>query len=140
MYNQFIKSTCKGVIMLYVKNGHVLEIGQKIRVYRNLHTGTFSIQDLKTRIVIAHGDGFILHDVDFKVYKKGQERVRNTLQKRVHAYVIGTYSDEECNLTSEYSPIFYDPYKTDYFVDLKSLNPIHKSDLCLCLNNRCYIK
>ena len=126
--------------MLYVKNGHVLEIGQKVRVYRNLHTGLFSIQDLKTKIVIAHGDGFILKDVIFKVYKKGQERVRNTLQKRVHAYVVGTYTDEGSKLTTDYSPVFYNPYETDYFVDLNSLNPIHKSSLCLCLNNRCYIK
>ena len=126
--------------MLYVKEGHLLETGQKIRVYRNLHKRTFSIQDIRTKKVIAHGDGFILKDVVFKVYKSGQERVRNTFQKRVHAYVVGTYVNDSGSLTSEYREIFYDPYKTDFFVDVLSYNPVHNSDVCLCLSNKCYIK
>jgi len=126
--------------MLKIKNGQALEFGQKVRVYRNLHKGMFSIQDYKTKKVIGYGDGLLLKDVNFKINKKGQERVRKTFQKNVHAFVIGTFVGEERNLTPGYTHIGYNPYITDQFIDLTTTKPIFQSKLCLCLYNKCYVK
>ena len=127
-------------MMLQLREGKDLKIGQKIRVYRNLHKGLFSIQDYKTKKVIAHGDGILIKNVNFTVYKKGQEKVRRTRQKAVHAYVVGEFLGEETNLRDDLTQVFYNPYETDDFVELETMKPIQQSSICLCLNNRCYVK
>lgn len=77
--------------MFYLRNRKALTIGQKVRVYRNLYKGMFSIQDYKTKRVIAYGNHILLSDVHFQISRKGQEKVRRTCQKTVHAYVVGFF-------------------------------------------------
>lgn len=103
----------------------------KVRVYFNLHKRTFSIQDYKSRIVLAHRDFIYLTDVEFKVYESGRQRVLRENKKNVHAFVIGELSPWDGLKTTlpEYSRmtrIWYNPYKHEQFVDVAS-KPVHKA-------------
>lgn len=49
--------------------------------------------------------------------EKGRERVRTNKVKNVHAYVEGEYQGIECTVGDLYSQAYYDPYKTDQFID-----------------------
>ncbi len=85
-----------------------------------------------------------MQDVIFKVSKKGQDRVRKEKRKNVHATVAGLswISTQERSLNvleEEYEEIFYDPYRTDTFVDSEN-TPIYRADKVLCQNNKIYIK
>ena len=68
-----------------------LFLGKKVMVYYNLHKHTFSIT-YKSK-VIMHADYVKLDDVEFRVRKGGNERVKREKQKNVHAFVIGTLMD-----------------------------------------------
>ncbi|MED3709537.1 hypothetical protein P4502_09895 [Peribacillus frigoritolerans] len=126
--------------MLQLREGRVLEIGQRVRVYRNLHKDKFSIQDAKTKKVIAYGDGILLSNVQFKVEMAGREKVRKTKQKRVHAFIIGDFLGYNYELEKEFSPIYYNPYETDQFVCLETKQTINSSRYCICTKNKCYVK
>ncbi len=112
----------------------------KYYLYRNLHTGTFSIK-YKGK-VIKHPSQCLMHNVIFKVSVKGQARVRKELRKNVHATVVGTHFTEDIQSgidLTKYQEIYYNPYKTDTFIDSAG-QPIYKADQALCLNNKIYIK
>ena len=95
-------------------------IGKKVMVYYNLHKNTFSITyDNK---VILHADYVKLGDVEFRVRKGGNERVRQQKSKNVHAFVIGRlldYCEYPCDdipyPTSD-NVVTYNPYKHNSFV------------------------
>lgn len=65
----------------------------KVKVYKNLHNGMYSIQamhgDNKGRVV-GYATRLLLDDVTFKVSESGRQRVINEKRKNVHAYVCGT--------------------------------------------------
>lgn len=127
-------------MLLQLREGRVLEIGQRVRVYRNLHKDKFSIQDAKSKKVVAYGDGILLSNVQFKVEIAGREQVRKTKQKRIHAFVIGDFLGDSYDLEYGFSPIYYNPYKTDQFVCLETKQAINSSSYCMCIKNNCYIK
>lgn len=96
-----------------------LFLGKKVMVYYNLHKHTFSIT-YKSK-VIMHADYVKLDDVEFRVRKGGNERVKREKQKNVHAFVIGTlvdYCEYPCddipnpksNITVTYYPNDYDSF------------------------------
>ncbi|GAA4391745.1 hypothetical protein [Hymenobacter koreensis] len=85
-------------------------LGKKVRVYRNLHTGNFSIQH-KGR-VIAHLPSITLTAVTFTVQPAGRAKVLATKQKQVHAYVNGTVAPDAPAPTARAS---YNPYKAGTF-------------------------
>ncbi|WP_318503052.1 hypothetical protein [Bacillus sp. T3] len=53
--------------MIYVLCGKELKNGQAVRVYRNIRKNVFSIQDKKTRRIIAYADSLLLTDVEMKI-------------------------------------------------------------------------
>lgn len=97
----------------------------RVEVYRNLHTGTWSVRDLEpgspTRgRVIDHPGSVILDHPEFVVQPAGRERVRREGQKNVHAFVRGELVDEVPEFSVEIGEqVTYNPYKNDSFV-LKS--------------------
>lgn len=97
----------------------MLEHGKRVKVYRNLRTGGFSIVDPKTGRVIGRENSFYLINCDLKVGLKGQERARNKGQRNVHAYVWGDYYGKLTQPVSEFSvkPLQYNPFKDDWFND-----------------------
>ena len=101
--------------------------GEKLRVYRNLHTLNYSCQgkDLgdKGWRVKAHRNRLLLHDATFKVSEAGRERVLREKKKNVHAFIVGEYRgnpmaaiDDLCAFTS-IKPISYNPYAGGFFFD-----------------------
>ena len=65
----------------------------KVQVYRNLHNGLISIQDLSTGLVLGHADAIDLQGATFIVREAGRQRVIVEKRKNVHAFVRGRVID-----------------------------------------------
>lgn len=84
--------------------------GQKVKVYRNLHNGMFSVQDANG-IVVAHVPELHLKDAEMRVLEGGRQRVLTEKKKNVHAFVIGTVvHPHEAPDPGAALPISYNPY------------------------------
>lgn len=124
--------------MFISREGREAEIGQRVRVYRNLHNDMFSIQSPKTNLVIGYSKSIELSDARYVVRKKGQEKVRKEKRKNVHAYVEGTllsFEPKESDLKAGY----YNPYKTDTFVT-ENGEPLYGSEISVCENGKIFYK
>jgi len=90
---------------------------QKVRVYWNLHSKIWSVQDVKSGRVCDHVQHISLTDAKFVVRKGGQKRVREEGKKNVHAFAEGWVSQEQDEDHTHYwYDITYNPYKNDYFM------------------------
>lgn len=112
----------------------------KVFIYRNLHTGKWSIKALEgpsKGLVIAHARAIVLSDVTPKVSQAGRQRVLNERKKYVHASLVGNIVSafdldvrhEQGNeiakavstgvhSTVGSSMVSYNPYKYDYFFNV----------------------
>ena len=61
----------------------------RVQVYRNLHNGLISIQDLSTGLVLGHADAIDLEEANFIVREAGRQQVIREQRKNVHAFVRG---------------------------------------------------
>lgn len=122
-------------------NNKKLQINKRIRVYRNIRKMLFSVLDNKTRRLIDHRNTIVLSDVEFKVSKAGQARVRKEGQKHVHAYVVGNYISDDVDIESieAYKLVYYNPYSTDTFILVEGNIPIFKAKKCYLINGKCYV-
>jgi hypothetical protein len=118
------------IIITEEQNNMLLDslIGQRVKVYYNLHKHTFSVQ--KNGLVVLHADYIKLEDVEFKVRPGGREKVRQEKSKNVHAFVNGTLIDF-CQYPCDDIPeepvgdiITYNPYKYDTFVYRETEEPV----------------
>jgi hypothetical protein len=90
----------------------------KVYVYRNLRSGLWSIR--VNGIVVCHTDYIVLKGVEFKVGKAGRQKVLDTRQKNVHAFVTGHVTRAELpawTWTAPQREARYNPYKYASFVD-----------------------
>lgn len=101
-------------------------IGTKVKVYFNLHKKLFSVQDFKTRKVIAHVATCQLVNVQFKVSESGRQRVLNERRKNVHAFVIGEFVQVQPE-DIERRKVIYNPYLYNSFVDSETKQPVHSA-------------
>lgn len=110
--------------------GRTIEKGQVVEVYRNLHTGGFSIRCAKTKLVLAHSENVILKNVKFVVSQAGREKVIQTKHKFVHAFLRGEYVGFNWIIKplEKKVPIYYNPYKTETFIKATSTEPIYETD------------
>ena len=123
--------------MLQLYKDRSLEVGKKVRVYFNLHTHLFSIVSMEGQYkgkVVAHGNGIAITDAKFKVNKTGQLRVRKIRRKSVHAYVDGIFSGVAEETLSKKA--YYNPYKTDYFIDWESKENVFEADTVVLKDKR----
>jgi len=120
-------------------------IGERVKVYYNLHKQTFSIQ--KNGIVVGHADFVKLSDVEFRVREGGKEKVRFEKRKNVHAFVIGVLEDfclfpcEDIPEPSSNEIVTYNPYKHDTFVLKNNEEPVYNASGVEMVNlkNKIYI-
>lgn len=125
-----------------VQGGEEL-IGERVKVYRNLHLATFSVMvDSK---VVMHADYIRLRDCEFVIQKGGQERTRAKMRKRVHAYVSGTlvsFRDSEEAAPKARFPhtIVYNPFVNDTFVDKDTGREVSTAAEVELLGTRAYAK
>lgn len=98
---------------------------RRVYVYRNLHTGTWSVR--QGGRVIAHPVTIWLSDCKFLVGEKGREKVLREKRKNVHAGVSGyileerkpaVYAQRFC-LSELPTKVKYNPYEAGYFRDDK---------------------
>jgi hypothetical protein len=109
----------------------------KVYVHRNLHKGGYSILDAKTHRVIDYQMEVYLENVEFRIRKYGQNRVRSSKQKNVHAFAVGTLVAKF--KIKELLKITYNPYVHDFFVEVESGKEVHKSLRCVLNKDGCFI-
>lgn len=107
----------------------------KVKVYYNLHKHTFSIQTKTPKgwRVTDYADSLNLTDVEFRVSEAGRRRVLKEGRKNVHAFVIGTLTDEELDTTIDVS---YNPYKAGYFFRKDNNEPVKKARKVTLINRQ----
>jgi len=97
--------------------GRDIKPGQRVKVYRNLHRGGYSVVALdgpSKGLVVGHAEHITLGDVEFVVSEAGRQRVIREKKKNVHAYAVGTLLSFfcDCSIRDEYD---LDPSIADYF-------------------------
>ncbi|UAL49819.1 hypothetical protein K7887_22125 (plasmid) [Sutcliffiella horikoshii] len=106
--------------------GREVNTGDVVHVYRNLNTGNFSIRCSKTQKVLAHARTVQLKDCTCTVSKSGRDKTLLERRKRVHAWIKGTFISADQDKKEEFNRvIYYDPYKTEQFVDLMVNKPVY---------------
>ena len=116
----------------------------KYRVYRNLNNGKLSIKCCNTGLVVGYCDYVGMKNCKFIVGKLGQQRVVETGQKNVHAFIEGlitrysgfvsrenrgyphTYQEVCIECLPEFAS--YNPYKHPYFFRISDELSIDKAD------------
>jgi hypothetical protein len=103
-----------------------IDLEKPIKVYRNLHKDCYSIK--QGTLVVAHAERLCLRDVYFKVNEKNRQKVLQTKQKNVHAFIEGIYETSGMGKTSDKNDlpveIYYNPYKTNTFINKQSNKPL----------------
>ena len=112
-----------------------IDTTKPVAVYRNVTRNCFSVQQkvngsLK---VLAHVPCLYLTDVEYKVSEKGRQRVLKNKQKNVHAklhgYISSVRSLEDAIVwgNKEFRRVWYNPFLTDQFKDIKSQTTMTRS-------------
>lgn len=101
----------------------------RVEVYRNLHTGTWSVRDTRTGRVIAHPDRVAVTDAVFVVRPAGRAKVLAEGRKNVHAFVRGTLAEAPDVLPDGAVEAYYNPYRFGSFVDRATGQPLVESPL-----------
>ena len=111
---------------------HVVEHidpSKPVFVYRNLHKGCLSVQ--QDGIVRCHVLNIVLEDVEFRVSKAGQKRVRDEKKKNVHAKVKGMVVKKPSEILElGWHEAYYNPYQTDEFIDLETGKYLKSAKFC----------
>lgn len=101
--------------------GRTIELRKRVKVYKNLHNGKFSI--MQNGLVVAHVDSVLLDVAQFNVNKAGRLRVIKEQKKNVHAFVTGFIkSINETMPNWDKRAVTYNPYKYERFVFVDTLN------------------
>lgn len=106
--------------------GRSVFIGQKVRVYRNLHKKgvVYSVADAKTGLVLGYAEDVLLRAPAFKVSEYGRQRVLETGRKNVHAFVYGWFEGTVQARVAMQDKVAYNPRKYSCFVRLPEEEPI----------------
>ncbi len=120
------------------------------KVYRNLHNGKLSIKNSASGLVVGHCDAVIMFHCDFRVSKKGVDRIRRIRQKSVVATVNGDiyhmtgftpYKGRDVPLYTGYNynrdwhtvdswdKVTFEPYQYDTFVYRDTEKPIYSAKI-----------
>jgi hypothetical protein len=108
--------------------------GQRVKVYRNLQNGLFSVQ-FRGRVV-AHLATVQLVGVEFKVTESARQRVLTSRQRNVHAYAIGTFTTAAPPAATE--AISYDPYHAGHFYQVQNKRPLHSAPAVVLHQGKAY--
>lgn len=98
--------------------------GQVVEVYRNVHKDLWSIR--WSGLVVGHARALTLADCTLRVSEAGRQRVLATGRKNVHAWVVGTITDDYA--AGEWRDLRYNPRLWSTFVDGIGA-PVHRAAL-----------
>lgn len=126
--------------MEIVKNRR-LAPGQRVQVYYNLHQGGYSIKDKATGLVVAYADTVLITNCRFRVQQAGRQKTIKEKRKRVHAYVEGDFHSADIERErSQLNKVYYNPYTTEQFTDLKDGLPVLERALVFLADKVCYTR
>lgn len=101
---------------------------KKVFVYKNLHKDCWSIK--QGGLVKVHTTHLDLYQCDFRVNRKGREKVLREKRKNVHAGIRGYITPPEPSYKTwddigwwEMSPVTYNPYKNKSFIEQRNGEP-----------------
>jgi hypothetical protein len=110
----------------YAKLYSMLDPKRSISVYKNLHTGLWSLR--QGGRVVCHSDYIVMSDVKFRVQPSGRAKVLREKKKNVHAFIVGHIVEKPWTIRStEWFEVTYNPYKFSTFVDFCTRLPVYKS-------------
>ena len=117
-----------GITGVHLRYGKSLSEGERVEVYYNLHKGGFSIKSIDKDNpdrgkVIGYADFVQIKNAKFVVSKQ-IHKVREENRKRVCAVVRGEFINALPTKQAGLTPIYFNPYKTDYFIDQTNQKPI----------------
>jgi hypothetical protein len=98
----------------------------KVKVYFNLRSRLWSILALegpKKNLVIDHQSTVTLSDCTFRVSEAGRQRVLKRQQRAVHAWIVGTLS-ENTSPAADAVDFTYNPYRAATFTRRSNDAPI----------------
>ena len=115
-------------------------VGQKVRVYRNLHKDCFSVMLLSTRRVVMHAECVVLKDVQFVVSQRSRARAIREKRRNVHAFVQGTFvlDDVTCKLAVSYNP--FDGKPVGAFYQKENGLAVYTSPFSICKDCRVFVQ
>ena len=128
--------------MIEMVKNRTLTKFQEVEVYYHYRKKMFSIRDKKTTLVLAHVHNVTLENCIFKVSESGRNRVRQTKQKNVHAWITGNFisaNTEFINL-KEMNIAYYEPKTTDSFVDVNTHKKVQEASSVYCSGNRVHYR
>ena len=112
-------------------------------IYRNLHSGTWSLVDRRVGKVAAHPDEAGMADVSLVVQPAGNRKVRETKKKLVHAFVRGRFVDVEAysrfskdDVRRQGVEITYNPYKHTSFVEADTEREVKEADYVFLFSDK----
>lgn len=108
-------------------------LGGRVQVYYNLHKQCLSVVPLQgdPKGRVHHAEQVLLKDVTFSVQPKGREKVLREQRKNVHAFVRGqlvSFNQAPQHSVSSWTPITYNPYQYDSFVNKLTEEPVYAAD------------
>ena len=104
-------------------------VGNQVQVYRNLHTGTYSIR--YRGLVVGHYDIVAIVQPTFRVQPGGRARVLREKRKNVHAFVVGKLVPFwDYPTAEEATRISYNPYKNETFIRVDTGEPVKDALMC----------
>lgn len=112
----------------------------KYYLYRNLHTGGFSIK--YKGLVVERDDYFLLRDIEFRVNENGRQRVQTEKRKNVHAFLVATgYKTFKSapRTVDGLLQVTYNLYKNSTFVVASTGEPIYEAKYAVTTNGKVYV-
>lgn len=116
-----------------------MNIGQRVKVYRNLNNGMIGVRCAATNKVIGYCNTIILSECATKV----QVGTRNTIvkklnetgkrEKNVHAFIIGTIVSVDIPIRMNGIDgicVSYNPYKADHFYNVDTAEKFVSASHC----------
>jgi hypothetical protein len=111
----------------------------RVEVYRNLHTGTWSVRALEgwdQGRVIMHPDTVRVDNASFVVQPAGNAKVRAEHKKNVHAFVRGEFVWSSSGGGGAEYPEYmrrasYNPYENTTFVDKETGEPVDEAGMVI---------
>jgi hypothetical protein len=100
----------KPIANSYCEQLTLLDPEKPCRVYRNLHTGLWSV---KQGVIRFHTSEIVLTNAKFVVSEAGRQRVLREQRKNVHAYVVGYIYPPVSFIAEE---VYYNPYTCSSFM------------------------
>lgn len=105
--------------IVYSYKDRGIDLEKPIKVYKNLHKNCYSIK--QGTLVVAHAERLCIKDVTFKVSEVNRQKVIETGQKNVHAFIEGFYTTSGMGTSAERNDlpveVYYNPYKTSKFMN-----------------------